>query len=419
VIVFRDITRDKQASEIIEREVLERTHEVLEGRARLLASINSLDLGYMMTNNQPAVVMVNNAAFTILGKAGLMNSQPTESAATPTTALSLEDIDSKLGRGTNFINQIKRCMNDGQIVRLSDLRFGKVFLEITIAPIQFENQVVGTVIVIQDVTEAKVLDRAKDEFFTIASHELRTPLTIIRGNIGNIEALHKDHLADKALAEKINVIQESCIRLINIVNDFLNLSRLEQGRVVFNNEAFQLDDLITAIKQETVSLIKQKPVTIRLNTPTQPLPQVWGDKDRIKQVLLNLVSNAIKFTEKGEVTIARELDRNMIKVTVADTGQGIPLPNQALLFHKFQQAGDSILTRDASGGTGLGLYIAKLVVEGMGGQIWLEGTTVGKGSIFAFTLPLATEEQINHKTREVGYGERSETQRSYGAGIEP
>jgi signal transduction histidine kinase len=120
---------------------------------------------------------------------------------------------------------------------------------------------------------------------------------------------------------------------------------------------------------------------------------VYADKNRVKQVIYNLAGNALKFTERGGITVGAEVLGNKVHVTVIDTGRGISDKNQNLLFHKFQQAGNSLYTRDTTRGTGLGLYISKLLVENMGGTLALEHSEEGKGTTFGFTIPIVNAEQ--------------------------
>jgi signal transduction histidine kinase len=144
------------------------------------------------------------------------------------------------------------------------------------------------------------------------------------------------------------------------------------------------------------SIIKEKGLSVGTNQQTLgALPLVWGDPDRVKQILYNMVGNAVKFApdKNGVVEIDAVAAENQIKVTIKDNGRGISDENKKFLFHKLQQAGDSILTRDTSRGTGLGLYISKIMSEAMGGQVALEATELGKGSTFSFTLPIATDKQ--------------------------
>ncbi|OGL36787.1 hypothetical protein A3E49_01135 [Candidatus Saccharibacteria bacterium RIFCSPHIGHO2_12_FULL_49_19] len=243
--------------------------------------------------------------------------------------------------------------------------------------------------VFEDITKERQLERSRDEFFSIASHELRTPLTAIRGNAALIEEHYPEQLKDPMLAEMIGDIHESSARLISIVNDFLDTSRLEQRRMKFLFSTFDIVELAEkAIRQYQVTS-SRKQILLQVQEPPQPLPAVYGDEIRTRQVLINLVGNAMKFTQNGSVTVSFANGENFfIKVLVRDTGVGMTPEAQQNLFKKFEQAGQSVLTRDSVRGTGLGLYISKMMVEQMGGHINLESSQLGIGTTFAFTLPV-------------------------------
>jgi signal transduction histidine kinase len=286
---------------------------------------------------------------------------------------------------------IKKCGVEKKRVVFTDIEIeGRVF-KFLLSPIltkEVKEICIGVVVLIQDITEEKILDRSKDEFFSIASHELRTPLTAIRGNTSMILEYYTEVLKDPELKSMIDDVHESSIRLINIVNDFLNVSRLEQSRMVFNITNFNLDELIPETIKEYDVTVSRKNIGISYIDPKETLPLVSGDADKVRQVLINLLGNSLKFTTKGKIKIETETGDKFVKIFVSDTGIGIPLKQQSLLFHKFQQAGENLFTRDAAGGSGLGLYISKMMMEGMGGEIKLEKSEVDKGSTFSFTLPI-------------------------------
>jgi len=272
---------------------------------------------------------------------------------------------------------------------LSDILVGGSYFHFYLSPIVLDKKVLGAVILVQDITEVNVLNRSRDEFFSIASHELRTPLTAIIGYTALIKSLYMDKMADERFTHMVGGISEGSDRMMRIVEDFLNMSRLEQGRLKFTEDTVDLSQVIQEVIEELKPLAEQKKVQLSYHDAHQTAPLVCGDRDRIKEVLVNLTGNALKFTERGRVIISTEVLPKAICVRVHDTGKGIELQNQALLFHKFQQAGSSLISRDASTGTGLGLYISKLLVEGMGGTIFLESSALHHGSTFAFTLPLS------------------------------
>ena len=402
VIVFRDITREKAEKRLIEKKVAERTRElqsiaealklakdkVSEGlkkqqqeKARLTASINSLSLGFLMTDLDKNVVITNPAFTSIMGI-----EKP----------LTLTEVAKHLGVEIDLIKNWQASVNEKRMIDLKEIQFAKKYLRIFLAPIisrEPDEHVIGTVILFEDVTETKALERSKDEFFTIASHELRTPLTAIRGLASIICDYYADKLQDEDVKKMIDDIKNSSVRLIGIVNEFLNLSSIEQGKIKYTLEAFDTAEIIKEAFTEVEHIAKEKHLTLKFLKATEELPQAYADKQRVKQVMLNLLSNALKFADTGGVTVTltkvAENSRDYIKVAVADTGKGIPVESQYLLFRKFQQTGDNLYTRDVSGGTGLGLYISKLLLEGMGGRIYLESSNPGAGAEFAFIVPIA------------------------------
>ncbi len=248
-------------------------------------------------------------------------------------------------------------------------------------------------LLLEDVTEERIIQRSRDEFFSIASHELRTPLTAIRGNTALIQQYYAEALKDKNLRDMVSDIHESSVRLIEIVNDFLDASRLEQDKMKLTPTAFAIEPLIETVVYEMAGVSRDKGVTLKFDHNLASLPRVYADSNRVKQVIYNLIGNAMKFTEAGSVTIGAEIHGHSLKVLVSDTGLGISTEGQQLLFHKFQQTGSSLITRDTTRGTGLGLYISKLLIEHMDGKIKLEHSELGKGTTFSFTLPLATKAQ--------------------------
>jgi PAS domain S-box-containing protein len=382
LVTFHDVSRDKQVKETVEQTVEERTLQLKEEQARLTASINSLEMGFILTDIDGGIISKNPAASSLLNL--------------PWGTKTLADMDAAIKASFTLVDLQNKARNEHKPVDKRNVSLGGKFIDVFVAPIYIggrDEDFIGSVLLIQDQTESKVLERSRDEFFSIASHELRTPLTAIRGNTSLIQEHYSEGL-DPELKEMINDVHESSVRLIDIVNDFLNMGRLEQQRVTFKNESFAMEDLVhSALKEYEVTGSRQH-LSLEFVDPPKPMPRVFADKERTRQVIVNLIGNAIKFTTVGGVKISVRENDNMVELSVSDTGRGIPLNNQALLFHKFQQAGDSLFTRDTTKGTGLGLYISKLMIEGMGGKIWLAHSEEGKGTTFSFTLPLAKSETL-------------------------
>ena len=364
----------------VELKVEQRTAELRAERARLEASINSLNIGFIIVDDQKNIITANGAFTKILGTK-LSEKKP-----------QLNMLSSALEDSFDVVAAIDNCFIDGKEISKDNLQFGSKVLRIFMAPI-FEDDVthgsLGAVILVEDISEAKAVERSRDEFFSIASHELRTPLTAIRGNTQMIREYYKELLTDPSLNEMIDDIHDSSIRLISIVNDFLDTSRLEQGKITFQLTDFDLVDLVEEIKQEFTAGQVNTALYIKILKPKTKLPFVRADRDRLKQAVFNLIGNSLKFTEKGGVTAKLRLVDGMAYISVSDTGKGIPIESQNLLFRKFQQASNNILTRDFTRSTGLGLYISKLVVEGMQGKIYLEKSVVNKGSTFTIEIPVA------------------------------
>lgn len=370
-------TELKKEKDSVDQKVIERTKEVAEEKAKLISSIQALSKAFVMIDLNNNINLTNENLDNVLG--------------VKKDNWTVKDIINILGSSFDFEDKYKKVIEDKKRVEYDNIIFGTKILQIRFSPVFKEQskkeEILGILAIIGDVTEEKVLERSKDEFFSIASHELRTPLTAIRGNTSMILDYYKDQVKDPELKSMIVDTHDASIRLIGIVNDFLDLSRLEQGRMKYTLSDFNILDVILDVTKELKVNATKK--GIKLDTDVDKNIIVKADSDKVKQVLFNIIGNSIKFTEKGSVTISSEIDEERVKILIKDTGQGIPLVNQSLLFRKFQQAGTSTLTRDGAKGTGLGLYISKLIVEGLGGKIALESSVEGKGSVFTFTLPTA------------------------------
>lgn len=383
--LLEQLGKELQETKInFEEKVQERTEALGKEQARLRASIDNLAVGFIMTDKENIPISMNKAALRILTVESIPSIQ------------SIPHLTRK-GSGFSLEPEVSRCLQEKTTINLPEVTTKDRSLHIFISPIivttvHNSHDCIGTVILIQDVTEEKMLERSKDEFLSIASHELRTPLTSILGYIAYIKSYHLGNIHDPELIEMLDRINESGKRLIRMVNDLLDTSRLEQKRMQFKIQPVDISSTVKDIIKEYQVLAKEKNTRIEFVETDENLPHVKADPDRLKQIIINLLGNSLKFTENGEIIIKAETTPgNMIKVSIADTGRGISDETKNLLFKKFQQAADSIYTRD-TGGTGLGLYISKLLAEGMQGTIQLEGSSVDKGTTFSFSLPTTTEQ---------------------------
>ncbi len=232
------------------------------------------------------------------------------------------------------------------------------------------------------------INRMKDEFISIVTHELRTPLTAIRASLGLLDAGMLEDEPDTR-ERMLHVAAQSSDRLVRLVNDILNLERLESGKVQLVIQACDLSSLI----EQAIDAVESIAIGASVTLSTSAIEaQVWASSDAIVQTLINLISNAIRFSAAGDrVWIKAEFIESMqpalIRFAVQDQGRGIPADKLESIFGRFQQV-DSSDSRE-KGGTGLGLAICKSIVQQHGGQIWVE-SKLNQGSTFYFTLPLAT-----------------------------
>lgn len=365
------------------------TQEARERRAELESSINGLRQGFILTNTELSVLMANAAATNIIRGDG------PEGEPQGRAPITFAEIERALPADLDLAVKIRQTLHDGKLAKYPDIPLNGRSLNLYLSPVVSIDKAIGCVLLLEDVTEEHIIARSRDEFFSIASHELRTPLTAIRGNANMLQQYFPEVMENPDVKEMISDIHDSTVRLIEIVNDFLDTSRLEQGKMKFDLTALSLESVIEKVIYEMEGLGRSKHIAIKFDQKTlDNLPKVYADPSRVTQVVYNLIGNAMKFTENGEVAITCEVQDKLVKVYVRDTGIGISPEGQQILFHKFQQSTANILTRDNTRGTGLGLYISKLLVERMGGEVKLESSEVGKGSTFSFTLPIATPEQV-------------------------
>jgi len=366
----------------LEAQVQLRTEQLIASTSRAYSFLDSLDMGFIMCDVNGEVVLTNVPIRKILAVV-----QPDIHEWTT------DSIDQQFQPELELKKQILHCLSSSQTFEANEVKIGSQVLHVSIAPMINEvggvKQQIGAVILVDDISEQKALERSKDEFLSIASHELRTPLTAIRGNSALLQKYYASSMTDKDMAEMVADIHESSVRLIEIVNDFLDVSALEQGKIRITPEQLSLEEVATDVVRELQNLCDSKGIALIKDVSVAHAPAVFADKQRIKQVIYNLVGNAVKFTEKGSITISTRVDDNFVYTVVTDTGRGMSPENQKLLFRKFQQASSNILTRDTTKGTGLGLYISKLIVELSGGKIGLASSEIDKGSSFAFSLPRA------------------------------
>jgi signal transduction histidine kinase len=222
------------------------------------------------------------------------------------------------------------------------------------------------------------------------SHELRTPLNAILGYTELMADGIYGQLPEKTMGV-LKRLESNGRHLLGLINDVLDLSKIEAGQLVLELSAYSLEDIAQTVRNTLEPLAADKKLAFKVEMAPK-LPAGYADGRRLAQVVINLVGNAIKFTDAGEVVITGGATDGSFHLSVRDTGPGISAADQAKLFQEFQQA-DNAITRK-KGGTGLGLAISKRIIEMHGGKIWVE-SQLGQGSTFSFTLPVVVERQVN------------------------
>ncbi len=233
--------------------------------------------------------------------------------------------------------------------------------------------------------QLRKLDQAKSEFISIASHQLRTPLTIIKGYISMIEQGDFGKVPEK-IYDPLDKVYKSTMRIIALVEDLLNISRIESGRLKYEFEKSDLTKIAEEVFEELQQHAKNRGLKFTFEKPKEEIPEVIIDKAKIREVVMNLMDNAIKYTDKGFVKVIIKKIDNSVEFCVSDSGRGVAPDEMPMLFQKFSRTKEARLMHTE--GTGLGLYIAKQIIGEHGGKIWAESDGLNKGSRFCLSLKI-------------------------------
>jgi PAS domain S-box-containing protein len=368
-----------QIGEFVQRKRTEM--HLVTSEARLNAIINTMAEGVIVADLTGKFLLINQAAKRMHNAADENNISDLTKlfkyyAADSRTALQMEDLP--------LLRAMRGDPVDNVEIFLQPLSGEEgVWLSATARRLCDESgELIGGVVVMNDITERKSTEKRLSEFYSTVSHELRTPLTSIKASLGLLEGGIAGDLSTKAM-QLVSVGRSESDRLVRLINDILDVKKMEDGNFELKVVEVNLADLIDHSVTGLDAIIAQSDLTIDVSIDAPAV--VMGDRDRLTQVLYNLLSNAIKFSPKGStIKISVVHEHDFMKISVTDTGQGIPEDQIHLLFGMFQQLS---VGENRPPGTGLGLAICKKIVELHGGRIGLE-SKVGEGSVFWFELPV-------------------------------
>jgi signal transduction histidine kinase/DNA-binding NarL/FixJ family response regulator len=366
-----------------------KTNELENALSSMTAIINNMPDGLLVTNAEGLVTLTNPA---IKAMFNLRDRDIIDKSYSKILKGTLIELMEKTGAQRDGLFTSDMDLPGGGIARASATAIGK---KSSFRDIDYEY--IGSLVIVRDITMEKEVDRMKNDFISIVSHELRTPLTSIIGFTKLIRKKLEDVLfpaidrtdgkAQKSIDQvsgNLGIIISEGERLAALINDVLDIAKMEAGKVEWKDESLSLKQLIERAADASASLFQERKLLL-LRDIEEGLPDIKADGDRLLQVLLNLLSNAVKFTEKGQVTCRAVRTGDVVTISVEDNGIGIAKGDLLLVFERFKQVGD--IHTDRPKGTGLGLPICKQIVEHYGGRIWAESEP-GQGSVFFFTLPL-------------------------------
>jgi two-component system phosphate regulon sensor histidine kinase PhoR len=339
--------------------------EALEqGRSRLAAILENMADGVVITDAEGQVVLVNPAAAALLGTV--------EPGAPPVTF-------AQLARHHQLIELWKRCAeSDQEQVDLFELSPQTTVLQAIITPFQ-EAGTRSFLVILQDLTRVRKLERMRSDFVSNVSHELRTPLASLKALV---DTLRDGALEDPPAAQHfLSKIEVEVDALTQLVTELLELTRIESGRAPLQLRPVAVAEIVGPPVERLTPQAERAALELRVHIPDN-LPPVLADAERARQVVTNLVHNAIKFTPSGEIEVSARQQGDEIVISVRDTGVGLSDIDLPRIFERFYKADRA----RSGGGTGLGLALAKHIVHGHGGRIWAESVE-GRGSTFSFTLP--------------------------------
>jgi signal transduction histidine kinase len=360
----------------VEDKVIQRTAELANEKSKLNQIAENMTVGAILLDDSGKVLFVNNEAKKIIN------------LGDDDTSTALDKLYEKFG-DPHVKDSTYKCLS-GEPVEIPEIEYREFIYEIVFRCISKDGEgIFGHLIWIRDITEEKLLSRSKSELVAVASHQLRTPLTVTKGNT--------EMLLDRSLGE-INEEQETVLKhiveantkLITLVNEMLDITKIERNKLHMDITKIDVLKIVRSTIDNLGEYAKRHGTTFCFTEPGK-IPLVLGDQMRVQQVFQNLAENAIQYSRKPSdrecsVNVNMEVKDKFVEVSVSDSGIGIPIREQEKIFERFYRATNSV--KFASSGTGLGLYIAKSVMDELGGSIRFESEE-NVGTTFFVTFPIA------------------------------
>ena len=379
---LKELEETRKALLNILEDVEEARRETGEERDKIKAIIANLADGLIVFDSENRIILINSQGEKFLDiKTGEVEGKTLGEFSEKISIKKLAELISKKG---NLFREELALEEPKEIV-----------LEVTTVPLTSRKE---KVVILHDITREKLIDRMKTEFVSFSAHQLKTPLASIKwalkmildGSLGKITKNQKD------IISKTYQVNE---KMISLINDLLNLARIEEGRYLYKPILTQIEEIIQSVIDSCQEEIKRKKIKVKFEKPKEKLPKIKVDVEKIQLAIENFLGNAIKYTPTdGEVTVfldyskpkfdissGARYNKNEIQFSVKDSGIGIPESQKEKIFTKFFRAANAIKMK--SEGTGLGLFITKNIIEAHGGRVWFESEE-GKGTTFHFTLPL-------------------------------
>lgn len=345
-------------------------YSVESEKRKLSAMIGSLLDGIAMIDQNFNLIVANHAFYQILKIEETVD---------------LFKIIASLSAKIDLEKILKQAFKTQKLIKTQPFEINGFFIEVNIEPVKDQyGYLLGMAIVFHDITTERNLEHLKEEFTAMMVHELRTPLTTISYSVNNM-LIDSPKITKSELSANLNIIKDTTENMLGLVTELLDMTKLESGKFVIVKKDNDLGKML----EEKIELFKpltdQKKIILELEIG-DGLDHISFDPNRLGQVVNNLLSNAIKYTDIGKISIKASLSDDHVMVSITDSGEGVKKEDLPKLFSKFEQLGKGKTGEKI--GTGLGLVIAKGIIEAHGGKIWAQSLGEGKGTTFSFSIPL-------------------------------